>query len=29
VPATSLPPTPGVQAVPLPKPDVTPVPAQQ
>jgi len=29
VPATSLPPTPGVQVVPVPKPDVTPVPAQQ
>jgi general secretion pathway protein D len=28
-PATSLPPTPGVQAVPLPKPDVTPLPARQ
>jgi len=29
VPATALPPTPGVQVVPVPKPDVTPVPAQQ
>jgi general secretion pathway protein D len=28
-PATALPPTPGVQAVPLPKPDVTPLPAQR
>jgi general secretion pathway protein D len=28
VPATSLPPTPGVQAVPIPQPDVTPVPAR-
>jgi hypothetical protein len=27
VPATSLPPTPGVQVVPLAKPDLTPVPA--
>jgi general secretion pathway protein D len=29
VPATSLPPTPGVQVVPVQKPDVTPLPAQQ
>jgi general secretion pathway protein D len=28
VPATSLPPTPGVQVVPIAKPDVTPVPAR-
>jgi general secretion pathway protein D len=28
-PATALPPTPGVQAVPLPRPDVTPLPAQR